>query len=135
MSSRTEIPAWMARLISLSRLNLSILLCRRSFSRGCVTPRRRAASACVTSQLLTFCCRAMRRFDRMVIFADSSGLSVSASQTFAYSWCSIVLPSMAVRSNFLQAAFRQVQISFGRLLGLLLEGVQHIDGALDIEVS
>ena len=51
ISSRTVIPAWLARVISMSLLNLSILLRRRSFSHGWVMRRRRAASACVTSNL------------------------------------------------------------------------------------
>ena len=50
ISSRTVIPAWLARVISMSRPNLSILLRRRSFRRGWVMRRRRAASACVSFQ-------------------------------------------------------------------------------------
>lgn len=53
ISSRTVSPAWLARLMSVSRLKFVIRPRSRSLSRGCVIPSRRAASACVTCQLRT----------------------------------------------------------------------------------
>src|SRR5271155_3751207 len=81
--SRTARPAGPARFISASRLNLSIRPRIKSFKRGCVTPKRRAASVWLIFQLSILLRIAIISSERARILAASAAVSSRASQTLA----------------------------------------------------
>src|SRR5271165_2559756 len=79
----TARPARAASATSASRLNLPTRPRSRSFRRGCVTPRRLAASVWVTCHPATASLIAIIRLERSFMFAASVGVSSSASHTLS----------------------------------------------------
>src|SRR5437667_4194132 len=95
ISRCTARPARTASATSASRLNLPTWPRSRSFRRGCVTPRRLAASVWVTRHPDTASLIAMIRLERSFMFSASVGVFSSASHTLSKT-------SMVIASSLLE---------------------------------
>src|SRR3972149_3747971 len=120
--------------MSVSMLKRSIRPRIRSLTRGCVTPRSSAASACFNPRAVITFCRFTIRSARTVRYSASSPEKPRSRKTFpldrvsfTFSMEHLSFPARALTDQRAQPAPGKIEVGLGCLPRAVFKGVQDID--------
>jgi hypothetical protein len=123
-------------LISLSILKRPISPFMRLLIRGCVSPKKAAASVCVHPHRSIYCRKSSIKSARIFRFAASSAGNPTSSKTLPVPCvtCTFLpsLPLLSIVLGHLITLPAKLDVAFGRLLRLFLERVEYINGLLEL---
>ena len=135
-TNRTTTPSLASMSISASVLNKSIRPLKRSLTRGWVTRRILAASACLRPRDSSVFCSWIRRSARTSRCSDSSAEKPTSRKTFPLDGVILVFGFLGMTplpqfNKRVESLLPSIQVPLSGLLRLLCEGVKNIDAFVE----